>query len=672
MALGSDPFDTRGSLLASLRAGARAVGERASDAWHALWQSAAETGSTVSVRLGALAKQLPYADRPLPAPVQKVWERSGAVRAVGPAIIDWFHRQPVVRSISKSLARRILISNLLGFVILFVGMLSLSLNSGWVINAKRDALLVQGQIIAAAIAGEVKVQSRHSILNPARAADDSEARIPFRDDGFAALELSLRPERVAPILRRLIEPTDTRARIYAKDGTLVVDSAKVLRSGQIGLFGEDKEHAAEPRTKNFWTRLQHWLIDREVQVYKEIGDANGRYYPEVREALQGRSQAMLLLNEKSEQIVSQAVPIKRLNTILGVLLLSTRPGEVDEILDAEREAIWPLAAVALLASILTSLLLARTVAEPMKRLSEAAGDVSRDINAHKTLPKYDDRRDEVGQMSKAFRNMTAALFRRIEGSERFAADVAHELKNPLTAASSTAQSLEYARTDEQRAQLVQQIQDELKRLNQLITDVSKASRLDAELARQSQSPVRLDEVLRSVVSIFEATVEDRGCRLELDIAAKPFADAFVVTGNDGRLAQVLTNLIDNAVSFSDSGNTVRVSSRRDGPDVEITVDDDGPGIDPDKLQTIFDRFYTYRPTALASRGNNSGLGLNISKEIIAAHGGRVWAENRYDRSRGETEESQRVGARFVVRLPGSEMAVRTRGSGAGNVQRSGR
>jgi two-component system sensor histidine kinase ChvG len=594
-----------------------------------------------------------------------IWEgiRGGAHRlangaaAAGRATLPagrWLRRQPLVRFVSASLTRRILVSNLIGLGMLLLGILYLSQHHAWLIDAKRDSLQAQGEIIAAAIAANATLETERIVLDPDKLPEAENSRIPFRDDGFAALELSIRPERIAPILRRLIQPTNTRARIYSRDGTLIVDSAMLLSRGQI-IRPETEPTTPDGRlrTKNFWTRLTHWLIDKELPVYREIGTAKGTAYPEVRMALAGTTTPMLLLNEKGEQIVSMAVPIQRMKTVQGVLLLSTRPGEIDEILADERSVILLLAAVALAATVFTSLLLARTVAGPMRRLSEAAEHVSGNVTARQDLPEYPDRTDEVGQMARAFRAMTAALCRRIEASEKFAADVAHELKNPLTAARSTAEALAYARNDAQRAELVDQIQGELRRLNRLITDVSSASRLDAELARQQTEPVPLLAIVESVATIFRDKAETRGCRLEVAVPEPCNAQDYVVIGNDGRLAQVLTNLVDNAISFSPKDGRVCVAMSRLGGHIEITVEDEGPGIEEDKLATIFDRFYTYRPTAYASRGDNSGLGLSISREIVVAHGGQIWAENRTEEAGGERRPA---GSRFVVRLPASTAA----------------
>lgn len=659
MALDSERYPGGGSRILGLRDAARRHLTKAGNRAQSL-------GSDAYRRLGV--------DKvPIPEPVRRYAGKLGRDGAWRNAFLAWFYRQPLVRFISASLARRILASNLIGFLILFLGILYLSLDSSWIIAAKRDALRTQGQIIAAAVAGNAMVKRGEIQVDADRLPNKKDALIPFRDDGFAALQLSIRPEKVAPIFRRLIEPTNTRARIYDRKGDLVVDSSSLLRSGHIrapqisGSLDGDleelrnanspstadnarlpvaNEKPEKPDTKNFWTRLQHLLIGKEVQVYKEIGNANGRYYPEVREALSGQDAAMLLLNEKSEQIVSVAVPITRFKKVMGVLLLSTPPGEIDKVLSESRSNLWPLALVAGIASIAMGLFLARTVAGPMRRLSATAKHVSRDITARTTLPDYADREDEVGQMAQAFSAMTKSLYERIEASEKFAADVAHELKNPLTAASSMAQSLEYARTEEDRQEVVLQIQQELKRLNRLINDVSQASIMHARLQRETREPVQLEAVIRDIVSIFKEKSEGSSHQIDYHLAGN--ASDYIVAGKEGRLGQVLTNLIDNALSFSPENGRVTVNAMIEGNSVLIAVEDDGPGIPDDQLETIFTRFYTYRPTEFSSRGTNSGLGLSISQEIIESHGGRIWAENRYGPN-GRSAEP--IGSRFLIRLP---------------------
>jgi two-component system sensor histidine kinase ChvG len=583
---------------------------------------------------------------------------SGAASATSAAFVRWFKRQPIVRFVSASLLRRILVSNLIGFFILVFGILYLGWVNTWLIDTKVDALKTQGEIIADAIAANATVVRERIILDTDKLPDAPSNR--QFDDGLAALELSIHPEEVTPILRKLIKPTDTRARIYTRDGLLIVDTARSLANLSTRLEEAAANGSDQPKPQNFWTRFTRYLFKEPLPVYQEIDTGNGMAYPEVRDALLGNERSMLLLNKKGEQIVSMAVPIRRFKNVQGVLLLSTHPGQIDKILREERVVILTLSAMALLALVVTSLLLARTVAGPMKRLSAAAEQASRDIGARAPLPELAGRSDEVGQMAGAFQAMTEALYRRIEASERFAADVAHELKNPLTAARSTAESLSFAKTDAERDHLVQQINDELKRLNRLITDVSNASRLDAELARKEMRSVDVPTMLRNLVGIFRDILGDDSRRIVLSVDREPFDGAFTIVGDEGRLGQVLTNLIDNAISFSPEGGTVTVRARAEPRRVEILVEDEGAGMPEDRLTVVFDRFYSDRPETDTSRGKNSGLGLSISREIVRAHGGEIIAANRYEDGAAPGAESgaKPTGARFIVRLPRAEKTQR--------------
>ncbi|MCK5712046.1 MAG: HAMP domain-containing histidine kinase, partial [Hyphomicrobiaceae bacterium] len=232
---------------------------------------------------------------------------------------------------------------------------------------------------------------------------------------------------------------------------------------------------------------------------------------------------------------------------------------------------------------------------------------------------------------------------------QFVSLAAHELKNPLTAARSIAESLSLAKNEEERRHLVEQIQNELNRLNRLITDVSNASRLDAELARQEMRPVDITTVLRGVVTIFRDILGDDQRQVRLVIEDAPLEGAYIVSGDEGRIGQVLTNLVDNAISFSPKTGTITVRARSTPLHLEIYVEDEGPGIPEDRLEVIFDRFYTDRPDTEATEGKNSGLGLSISREIIRAHGGQISAESRFEDGSGPDDAP--LGARFVVKLP---------------------
>lgn len=585
----------------------------------------------------------------------------------------WFRTTWLARTISKTLLRRILVSNLLGLFVLLGGVFYLSVTHSWLLEAKRESLQKQGQIIASAI-GENYRSDFNAGFGEIEAA--AEQRVPFRNDAFAALEFSLSPERVTPILNRIIKPTDARARIYDRGLNLVVDTSTLLQKGKGHVARpEPATDDKRPRTRTLWTKVVQWLIDGELPVYREIGNANGAAYIEVRLALEGQPKAVLLIDGSGEQIVAIAEPIRRAKnkTVQGVLFLSTQPGEISKILNEERTVILMLATFAFLATLTSSWLLAKTVADPMRQLSEAAEHVSRNLSARTELPEYGDRKDEVGQMANAFGTMTAALFRRIEASEKFAADVAHELKNPLAAARSTAEALAYAKNDEQRAQLVGQIQSEIKRLNRLITDVSNASRLDAELARQKMHPQDIRTVLANVSRTFSEILSGDTRTVALQVKPHQPDSDFQVVGHDGRLAQVVTNLVDNAISFSPEHGAVVVSVKRVGAFVEMSVTDAGPGIPEDRLQEIFARFYSDRPETDQKRGKNSGLGLSISREIVLAHNGQIWAENVYpDDGAGDVAavptgaSSQRVpkGARFIVRLPAVAAATRAGGASA--------
>jgi two-component system sensor histidine kinase ChvG len=282
----------------------------------------------------------------------------------------------------------------------------------------------------------------------------------------------------------------------------------------------------------------------------------------------------------------------------------------------------------------------------VRRLADGAERVRRRIRSRIEIPDFTRRRDEIGHLSGALRDMTSALYTRIEAIESFAADVAHELRNPLTSLRSAVETLPLAKTEESRKRLLEVIEHDVKRLDRLITDISDASRLDAELQRQEASPVDLAKMLDALV---KAANEVRTDEVSVTLRFEGALDGFKVPGHDSRLGQVVSNLLDNARSFSPPGSAVRITCRRVKDMVEIIVDDDGPGIAADALDKIFERFYTDRPNQ--SFGQNSGLGLSITKQIIEAHGGTVRAENRTMPATKPGAEPKVLGARFVVALP---------------------
>jgi two-component system sensor histidine kinase ChvG len=326
---------------------------------------------------------------------------------------------------------------------------------------------------------------------------------------------------------------------------------------------------------------------------------------------------------------------------VGVLLLSTAPGEIDSIVATERWGVLRIALVAATVTIVLSLLLASTIAGPLRRLSEAAEKVQSSISSREEIPDFSYRTDEVGHLSRALRSMTSSLYNRIEAIERFAADVAHELKNPLTSLRSAVETLPRARKAEDVERLNAIIQHDVRRLDRLISDISNASRLDAELARESAEPVDLGKLAEAMVAIQKDVAASR----RVDVVYVKPREKFAPTmqGHDSRLAQVISNLLDNAVSFSPEGGTVTLGIKTGEDNVVITVSDEGPGIRGD-ISRIFQRFYTDRPDG-EHFGDHSGLGLSICKQIVEAHRGTIAAANRADRT----------GAMFTVTLPRADI-----------------
>ncbi|SHO64638.1 two-component system, OmpR family, sensor histidine kinase ChvG [Pseudoxanthobacter soli DSM 19599] len=586
--------------------------------------------------------------------------RDGARRrrlVVRRRFLNWARRS-LGAHLFSSLTRRIVILNVAALVALVSGILYLNQFRAGLIDARVESLLTQGEIIAAAIAGSASVDTNVITVDPDRllqmqAGEDSSPS----DDSLQSLDFPINPERVAPILQRLISPTKTRARIYDREGVLLLDSRYLYSRGQILRSELPAPDVSPPNAiERVWERLKGWFLRGELPTYRELSGTDGRGYPEVARALGGAPASVVRVTTSGEIIVSVAVPIQRSRAVLGVLLLSTQGGDIEAILRAERFAIVRVFLVAATISIISSILLAGTIAGPMRRLATAADRVRRGVKAREPIPDFSGRHDEIGHLARALRDMTDALYKRMDAIEAFAADVSHELKNPLTSLKSAVETLPLARTEESRQRLLGIIQHDVRRLNRLISDISDASRLDAELSRQDSAAVDVAAVLEAVVAI-QRGLSDEGPAIVLEIEpVKGMAKPYEVVGHDSRLGQVFTNLIDNARSFSPPDGTVRVCLSRLQDEVEIVVEDDGPGIRAEQIDRIFERFYTDRPER-EGFGNNSGLGLSISKQIVEAHQGRIWVENRTEDEpdavdpEGDTGPRAVLGARFVVRIP---------------------
>jgi two-component system, OmpR family, sensor histidine kinase ChvG len=551
---------------------------------------------------------------------------------------------------SSSLTRRIVVLNVTGLVALSIGVLFLSQFRAGLIDARIQSLQVQGEIIAGAIASSATVETDSSItldadkllnLHPGESYGPSE-------DALYGLDFPINPERVAPILRRLVSPTKTRARIYDRDGVLLVDSRNLFGRGDVLRYDLPPPTEEKPGFfKRAYLAVRMWLGRGDLPLYHEYGPDNGRAYSEVAQALGGQDASVVRVNDRGDVIVSVAVPVQRFRAVRGALMLSTQGADIDDMVEHERLAILKVFLVAASVMIVLSILLAGTIAEPVRRLADAAESVRRRIHSRVEIPDFTRRRDEIGHLSGTLRDMTNALYSRIEAIESFAADVAHELKNPLTSLRSAVETLPLAKSDDSRSRLLTVIQHDVRRLDRLISDISDASRLDAELQRQESAPVDFAKLLTTLVAVANEVKRDDGVKVTLRFEGGG-GRVFQVPGHDSRLGQIVDNLIENARSFSPPGGTVRVTCRRLRNQIEILVDDDGPGVRTDALDKIFERFYTDRPHQ--GFGQNSGLGLSISKQIAEAHGGAIVVENRTGPP-GPDGEPKVLGARFIVRLP---------------------
>jgi two-component system sensor histidine kinase ChvG len=593
------------------------------------------------------------AAQPVEAPTVVHWGRRAWRR-----LMAIFARLGLYYSFS-SIKGRIVALNVVGVCILVGGMLWFNDTRDALIKARIKSLEIEADIIARSIA-----QNSTDSIAPEEARNDPllAMQMEAASDEFPGKPYAINPEHAAQLLRQLIEPTKTHGFIFNADGSPIVDSNKIYTRGQILRYQQQSRQAEEEQASLFyrhWLQVESFLRAESLPEYKENGPRDGKLYHEVKAALEaGNVNKMVRVNEAGETILCVAAPIRRGGPVLGALLLTTPGGELDGIVAGERLALLRLAILVLVVMIASSLLLAGTIAGPMQRLAVAAESVRRNIKKRAEIPNFSHRSDEIGHLSAAFCDMTSALYRRLDAIESFAADVAHELKNPLTSLRSAADTLALVKREEDRERLVEIIQHDVKRLNRLITDISDASRLDSELARETRRPVNIAKVLDAICGIVNDIHREGTPHIELKVEGMPRGAAvnhamFSIYGHEGRLSQVINNLLDNAISFSPPDGKILVTCRHISKtkEIEIMVEDEGRGIPPENLDRVFERFYTDRPEH-EEFGQNSGLGLNISRQIVEAHKGRIWAENRTaPAAKQDDGEPKVLGARFIIRLP---------------------
>ena len=517
------------------------------------------------------------------------------------------------RVLGSRIARLIFASNLAGLIILIVGAMVLNeMRATFVVSKKQD-LIGQAQILSNLIGDDAAYGEPQPIL------DDALAR-----DVLASLSL----------------PQSMRGKIYGPDSALIGDS--YFLSDRV--IVENLPPLKDPDQLTVWSKsVSEWAVSVLGSFRPSEGEDAVRvlsFEEEFAEAVTGSEAASQRFNERGQRVISVSVPIQHVSAVVGVLTLESN--DIDAIIRAERAALVPFIAVAILVALITSALLTIAIANPLRRLSSEADRIRSGTSNRLNLPRISKRHDEIGHLAQSVEAMTEALFERITANESFAADVAHELKNPLTSISSAVETAELVQDDPvAREKLRKVIAQDVRRLDRLITDISNASRLEAEITRIPTERLDLSRFIRDVVRTYEGLAHQRDVSV---IFQDDTMDAgLTVRGREGPLGQVLRNLVDNARSFSpESGEvTVILQQGRQGQQTtaRILIEDNGPGIPADKLEKIFERFYTDRPAG-AAFGNNSGLGLSIVAQIVTTHMGTVIAENR-----------EKGGARFTIELP---------------------
>ncbi|MGE5506555.1 MAG: stimulus-sensing domain-containing protein [Actinomycetota bacterium] len=524
------------------------------------------------------------------------------------------------RPLASPLTRRILAVNLLAPVILVVGLLYLDRYKQGLIRSELAGLTTQAEMVAGAV-GEGAVT----------------------EEALGFLELNKEMSQI--LVRRLAESAQVRARLFGTVGELVADSRFILGTGgavQVEELPPPPSTGWRARLGTFWEELSTWMpVDESLPPYVEQADQHAEHYEEALAALAGRTDWAVRRRHNGSLLLSVAVPVQRYKQVVGAIMLTADGTNVARNLFQVRLAIVEVFAVTLAITIGLSLYMAGTIARPIRRLALAAEQVRHGHGRGHVIPDLSWRGDEIGELSVAYREMTEALWRRMDAIEAFAADVAHEIKNPLTSLRSAVETAARVTDAGQQRRLLAIVQDDVARLDRLISDISDASRLDAELSRAETEPVAMAAMVETLAEVYRATTEDSKIAFTVEV---PADDRLTVDGIESRLVQVLRNLIANAVSFSPPGGSIRLAAGRDGKWVRLTVEDDGPGIPENKLDAIFERFYTERPQN-EKFGTHSGLGLSISKQIVDAHGGAIRAHNRTD------DDGRVLGARFVVKLP---------------------
>ncbi len=517
----------------------------------------------------------------------------------------------------STLTLRILAPNVLALGVLVGGIFYLDQYRDGLLDAKITAIQSQAEVIAGALGESALTGPEH--------------------------RRRLERNTAARIIRRLVVPTLTRARLYLPNGGLLADSRALVAAGRQVQLRFLPPADPSDRVMRFFNKIYDWLLPRlpsgpAFPPYRERLGSGLLDYPELAVALGGEVGGAIRTLKDGTLILSVAVPVQQLRRVVGAVLLSVDSADIEEGVRHARLAILQASALALTVTVLMSFFLAGTIAGPVRGLAAAADRVRRWRGRRAKIPDLSRRWDEIGDLSVALHEMTEALYGRLDAIEVFAADVAHEIKNPLTSMRSALESIDRTDDPSHKSRLMAVIAQDVSRMDRLINDISNASRIDAELAREESEQVDLTALLRTLIAMRQSEdgAPSPGFTLKLD-AGPPI----LINGLPSRLGQVVDNLVGNALSFTPADGTIGLTLERDGQMALLLVEDDGPGIPAGQEEAIFQRFYSRRPAGEAF-GQHSGLGLSICRQIIEAHDGTITASNR---------PGPGGGARFTVRLP---------------------
>ncbi|NOT41057.1 MAG: HAMP domain-containing protein [Alphaproteobacteria bacterium] len=524
----------------------------------------------------------------------------------------------------SALTVQVLLFNIGALVLFVVGVYWVQAVRVSLAEERVKSLMAQAEIVSAALA---RYAAKGDVPEDEDAATDIDAN------------------KAADVLKLLVGPTGMRARVFSRAGEPLQDTRFILTRNQVTVT-----QLPPPGQIDVLAEIERGVKQNVYAlrpgkdlppVVNDDPQQSGRNYEEVRKVLEkGEPGSAERINAEGNLIVSVAVPIRRLQFIMGVLMLSTEAGDIDDALRQEWLQLLLAAVIAFLILAAASGFLLYHVTGPVRALSDGADAVRRGERQLSVIPNLASRADEIGDLSVSLRSMTSALYARMDAIEQFAADVAHEIKNPLTSVGSAIETLQRTSDEEKRRKLMSVVRDDVRRLDKLITDIADASRLDAELSRERAADVDIAGLIGAMTQMFDDPDKPDLPKFKLDLPV----DTFVVRGLDGPLAQVFRNVIENAVSFSPKNGEIRIAATPVDGRAIITIDDQGPGIPEENLETVFRRFYTERPPSHGF-GKNSGLGLSISRQIVEVHGGRIFAVNIRD------DAGKVTGARFTIELP---------------------